>query len=729
VQGADPLRAFEQYFFNRYIDEAGEAALPHGRTLGQHTRELIERMIRLATAGEADVSRAAQVLARAAEIASRPRPGATPLPLEFAFSSGHIDPPDSGEALAVPPRTAPGRSSIARPTPPEGYLSYDDFASTFAFDYGEAEMPERYEEWAQDRFADYLLQVQEWDEASGHPDKMISPSPAPDDLTIAEQVKAINLLQTHLAARPTATSPVAIWIEPALAENLAAVGASTMGLLHGFIGKHGTYWYKRVAGLSSPRALALKGWLEGPECNLGAIRSAVPAPTRTALARVEPQSSEAEEDSIIVARVVERLRVVVPAHLDGSTGQFRAPKGANALGVDTDLEAISVFLTERVKSPRTFEAYAREIQRFYLWCMKLLRKEASSITVPDVLAYRHFLQNIPSDWVYEFTRSVDDSAWRPFKSSALTNDGVNYAVTVLRTLYKKWQDSGYLVVNPFKALTPLPSPYRPFGFDASRSLDATILTAINDALLGLTNGLEGQDSLQAAFARRTRLIVELGLITGLRLAEMTSTKARFSRPEVDGRASTLEWHLEILGKGKRQRSVFVSNELRDLVDQHHADFRRIAGTGKSDELLAGFNNDPPLITTLAAPVGSDTTKLKDGQNFASDNGALTRSGVLRILKRFFASVGETLPEEKRAVLARASTHWLRHTFAKVFLQQNPGSQGLSLLQTLLGHASIATTGHYAKQDASDLAKAVRSVNPLRGARTIVDGAAGVDSHA
>jgi site-specific recombinase XerD len=78
-------------------------------------------------------------------------------------------------------------------------------------------------------------------------------------------------------------------------------------------------------------------------------------------------------------------------------------------------------------------------------------------------------------------------------------------------------------------------------------------------------------------------------------------------------------------------------------------------------------------------------------------GALSAAGIYAMLKRFFwraaAAAAESGLEEGR--FRAASTHWMRHTFAR---QSLVDGAPLEVVSELLGHASIDTTSIYSTQD-------------------------------
>ena len=91
--------------------------------------------------------------------------------------------------------------------------------------------------------------------------------------------------------------------------------------------------------------------------------------------------------------------------------------------------------------------------------------------------------------------------------------------------------------------------------------------------------------------------------------------------------------------------------------------------------------------------------------FPSRTGHLTRIRLFQMLKEL--AVRADLPPEK------LSPHVLRHAFATHLLE---GGADLRALQTLLGHADIATTQIYTHVDAARLVKLVNERHPLARAR-------------
>ena len=97
--------------------------------------------------------------------------------------------------------------------------------------------------------------------------------------------------------------------------------------------------------------------------------------------------------------------------------------------------------------------------------------------------------------------------------------------------------------------------------------------------------------------------------------------------------------------------------------------------------------------------------LSDGSPwlFPSRKGHISRIRLFQLIKALAVRAG--LPPEK------LSPHVLRHAFATHLLE---GGADLRMLQTLLGHADIATTQIYTHVDSARLVALVNARHPLAG---------------
>jgi integrase/recombinase XerD len=163
---------------------------------------------------------------------------------------------------------------------------------------------------------------------------------------------------------------------------------------------------------------------------------------------------------------------------------------------------------------------------------------------------------------------------------------------------------------------------------------------------------------QRSASLRLAALVELLYGSGLRATELVS---------LDVRAVTADRPFAIVnGKGDKDRLVPVSDRARGAVSQWFA----------------------------VRPTGTKWM-------FPSGRSHLSRVRLFQMLKSLAADAG--IPP------ARVSPHVLRHAFATHLLE---GGADLRALQTMLGHADIATTEIYTHVDSKRLVELVERTHPL-----------------
>ena len=175
-----------------------------------------------------------------------------------------------------------------------------------------------------------------------------------------------------------------------------------------------------------------------------------------------------------------------------------------------------------------------------------------------------------------------------------------------------------------------------------------------ETLLGAARDMEGLPGLKAEAG------LEILYATGLRVSEMLDLRA--------GALSTDAMMLLVKGKGGKERMIPLSDAARQAATR-----LRAASPAKARYLFAGRDIAKPM----------------------------TRQGFALILKQVAVEAGLN-PD-------RLSPHVLRHSFASHLLAHGAD---LRALQTLLGHADIATTEIYTHVLAERLQKLVQAHHPL-----------------
>jgi len=242
-------------------------------------------------------------------------------------------------------------------------------------------------------------------------------------------------------------------------------------------------------------------------------------------------------------------------------------------------------------------------------------------------------------------------AWSDLAPSSLARK-----CSALRQFY------GFLVDEKLRDDDPSPALPRP---RARRPLPRLLSHGEVEALLALA---EADAAGERAEAVRTLALLELLYGSGLRATELVSLPL--------GAVPRDAPFLTITGKGGQQRMVPVSTRAR------HALSRWLAVRGQ-----------------LSAAEGSRQLFPSRGKA-----GHMTRIRLFQILRALAARAG-IAPE-------KVSPHVLRHAFATHLLE---GGADLRILQTLLGHADIATTQIYTHVDSARLVALVNARHPLANA--------------
>ena len=546
--------------------------------------------------------------------------------------------------------------------------------------------------------------------------------------TQQSRLRALTRLESLLARAPQPGDSTALWFASPTLPRLQAAGAATLGALRDLIDLHGHGWHKPVRGLGVRRAQAVVAWLAPLALAWGRpLRDGALQPPR----RHQLLQAAVLQRVVMAPRftIVPLQQLAVPAALAGgqaAPGVF-ATRMANSLGAADDLAAIRAWLAPYAESAATHRAYAKEVERFYLWCLHVRRKPLSSVDSADCLAYRRFLADLPDAWVQPASLQRGDPSWRPFRGP-LKPSSQRFALVVVQTLFDGLREANYLVANPMvsvrkKALLPEPA------MDTSRSFTdaewACLLGRLDQQEASrLARAVQGAPGAKAvataqvprgAEQRRLRLVLELLCSTGLRLSELVSADTSAietvhiaGESGADARAPVIT----VIGKGRKQRQVPLDPALLPLIDAHHADAAAVGALPSPAPLVCTLR--PGVARWVAgSETGAATVQLQPGALAA--HRALGASGLYRVLKRFF----ETVATDAHAVdglsadrLRAASTHWLRHTFGR---QAAAAGVPVEVLQQAFGHASLNTTTHYLSTERTRMVREMRLARERRKA--------------
>ncbi len=232
--------------------------------------------------------------------------------------------------------------------------------------------------------------------------------------------------------------------------------------------------------------------------------------------------------------------------------------------------------------------------------------------------------------------------------SALSRSTVGRKSASLRRFFAFLADEGHRADDPGKAL-PRPG--------TARTLPKILSHADVDRLFAAIAERAARDPLDPN-DRRLSALFELLYGSGLRATELVSLPRNAVHPDRP--------FLILRGKGGRERLVPISDRARAAV------------------------------AIWRTHVATDRLWL-----FPSGKGHLSRIRLYQLVKAIAAEAG--IPPD------RVSPHVLRHAFATHLLA---GGADLRALQSMLGHADIATTEIYTHVDSSRLVELVNTRHPL-----------------
>ena len=278
----------------------------------------------------------------------------------------------------------------------------------------------------------------------------------------------------------------------------------------------------------------------------------------------------------------------------------------------------------RKLSPHTIRAYELDLGRF----SHFLGKRAAVVACD-----KHT--------IHDYVRHLFDA--RELKESS-----VKRHLATLRSLFRWLEEEGESVEDPFRgARIRIRMPKRLPRVIARSDLRRLLVHDHSHSFADLTG----------------YIATELLFATGMRVSELASL--------LDAAVDVEEGTITIVGKGNRQRRVFVPDELKSLLRDYRTARDRCA-------------------------TGADTF-------LVNSRGAAPSPQMIRRLVR--------LHGERSAVRDRVTPHMFRHSVATYLLEEGVD---IRYVQRLLGHRSISTTEIYTHVADAALKVRITERHPRRG---------------
>lgn len=338
------------------------------------------------------------------------------------------------------------------------------------------------------------------------------------------------------------------------------------------------------------------------------------------------------------------------------------PRGL--ISATTDEQLVAAWLARSSLSDKTVINARKEVVRFLLWCrsrglgMRQVRYE-------DFTAYSAFLVDPQpaAMWVSATRWHKSDPRWRPFVGP-LSVASHRQAIAFIKGMFNWATKAQYLTSNPAGLLGKMV----PSQDLAERYLPVAAISMMVEAC-------DRMPAVQpAAVLRRARarLLVKLLYFTGARLAEVASADMSAIRRDDGGRV----W-FHVVGKGNKKRRMPVAPDLLAEYQDYRIAFGLAAMPLAADQT-------PLILTTRGTPAR------------ATDN------TVFRAVRRVMGGAADVALERGDDLvadrLARASTHWLRHS---ALTHQADAGVPLKTIQINAGHASLTTTSRYLHKEDAD----------------------------
>lgn len=538
------------------------------------------------------------------------------------------------------------------------------------------------------------------------------------------QMDTLHLLERMLVTQPHLDDSVHAWFDTGPAMRLSRAGLKTIGQMKSRMERDGYHWYNKVRGLGERGAARLLRWFQAQEESLGPISASIGIPPRQAapVARARPTqlietlmapsagapNSDAEP---LPTRGVPAAKLPIPAPLESLLFDASEPARAGAqIMARNDREAVDAWLDARGGSMATLRSYRKEAERLVLWAVMERGKRLADLTVEDCGAFREWIAGLgrtdPSAWPFRIAQETwigspgitrHDPRWRPFYGP-LSAKSALYAITVAGSLMGWLARVAYLQRNPFDALGKArfndPSSSAIGGDEMVRAFSASQWEAICHAAAALDAKSD---------TARYGLLMNLAVSTGMRVSEIagaTMGAIYRAKDEVEGKGGMEDgaaerWMLAVVGKGGKRRVVPLLPEVIDLLQEAHG------LTRSPDWDPRAMPPGVPLVPRAGTPDEDDG---KAGQPATpAAGGCLSPAAVARIMSRVFEQAAAALEARGRrmdaADVRRGTAHWIRHTTGKRLADAGVPPH---VIQKLLGHASLGTTGIYTDTTGRDI---------------------------
>lgn len=559
--------------------------------------------------------------------------------------------------------------------------------------YSESELLEIYEQAFNEKKAKFDS------ERPATPNVQVT-SPAPK-VHVDKAISALGLLQSQLVVSPRPDDALSGWISSNMADKFKPLGVLTLRQLAIWVNRTGAAWHKEVSSVGRKKAASITQWLYSYEEYTGvAIERRIVESALLYLGQDLPDAISISADGKQTLCPLQDVQW--PKALNGANGIFRS-SDENTYQASDDQQAVEAWLNSlKTSNKNTQLAYSRAVERLVLWALFVKGVAVSSLTSADLADFFEFLRDPPASWVQKSPAVKGSALWRPMRGG-LSDKSLELNVQAVKQMFSSWFNANYLKANAAKG-----AGYRKrkaASMDVMRSFTVQDLAYIKRSLDAMPPGPS---------QNRQKALMMLLLTTGMRAREFINQKWKFVSQARFGMNSSNDYVISLIGKGDKERILPIRADVYQALKQHLEDRKELTKTEKLSSFSHFKDSDWPLIGII------DETKAQQSDGAESDysydcarkgniDGTISYERFKNIVTIFFKQCAILCDSEDQdsSRLRQATPHWMRHTFAHVVLEAT--DKDLVVVQSLLGHSDLSTTGLYVK---SDIEKRVQSVKSI-----------------
>lgn len=459
------------------------------------------------------------------------------------------------------------------------------------------------------------------------------------------QLNLLRRLEAVAAERPALSDLVSGWFDDVTAARLIGAGIISLGLLHERI-HCGGRWFSALPGIGQSKAARIAAFLD--QLLPGLDR---PGKVFFPLSSASDGSVAGRGGAGYGGDAIQGCTAFGGPFSDVFAPIARAPStGSSLIAAVSDLEAVEAWIAARAGSVATAKSYRREAQRIVLWLRhECAGKSLAKMEVEDCTRFQDFLADVPAHWISRVRAVPGSPGWAPFRGQ-LSVGSRKQALLIVGALFSWLQSVRYLAVNPWVLVNTK------IGDERGRPVLES--KAFSEATMaGFLVFLEAQAPCPSR--DRMRFLLRFVEAVGLRSAELLGAKLGDLHLQPEG------WVLQVHGKGAKNRLANVPAQAYEALQAY------LACRGLGSVQVA--SPDSALVCSVLDPMA--------GVGYQAIYESV-RSWVTRFVR------ASDLPMGERMRVARASMHWLRHTFGTRSIARGVP---LDVIQAQMGHANIDTT--------------------------------------